>query len=256
MNERTNEPIPLSDELLGSYLDGELIQSERHAIQSRVLSDESLRRDLYDLAAVKQLVRDAYAGEPVNGRVARSGLRRATLLASSWAAAVALGWAAHLWLGAGGALSPAQIESSAPVAQALVVRARGPDAAQLAAATENGRVIVHLGTRDPIAVQTALRTASTLLASRRADNSALEVELVANSSGLDLLRVGVSGFDEDLAALRERYPQLRLIACNQSIDRVRERGEQVVLAPGVIVAPSALDQVVSRLQAGWIYLRT
>ena len=245
MNGRTE----LSDELLGSCIDGELVASERLAIHSRALSDESLRRSLCDLATVKQLVRDAYESEA-------PGVRRAALFASSWAAAVALGWAGHLWLGGGGAQPPAAIANAALDSQSIVVGAEGPSAAQLAAATENGRVIVHLGTRDPIAVRAALRTASALLAARRADASALEVEIVANSSGLDLLRVGISGFDEDLAALRMQHPQLRLIACNQSIDRARERGERVVLAPGVIVAPSALDQVVARLHAGWVYLRT
>lgn len=246
----------LSDELLGSYVDGELLPSERHAIQSRALADEALRRSLCDLGTVKQMVRDAYQDVPAARRLSPAGVGKAVLLASSWAAAIALGWAAHLWMGSEGSLPPAAIASSALDPQSIVVGAQGPSKTQLAAATENGHVIVHLGSRDPVAVKAALHTASTLLAARRADASALEVEIVANSSGLDLLRVGVSGFDEDLAALRAKYPQLRLIACNQSIDRVRERGENVVLAPGVIVAPSALDQVVARLHAGWIYLRT
>ena len=245
-----------SDELLGSYLDGELLPSERHAIQSRALTDEQLRRELCELNTVKQLVRDAYASEPTGARAQRGGVRKVALLATSWAAAIALGWTAHLSLGTDTALLPVAMTAAASTPQALVVGADGPSAAQLAAATQNGHVVVHVGTRDPVAIQAALRTASALLATRRADASALEVEIVANSSGLDLLRVGVSGFEEDLAALRRQYPQLRLIACNQSIDRVRERGEEVVLAPGVIVAPSALEEVVARLHAGWIYLRT
>ena len=252
MNGRTE----LSDELLGSCIDGELVASERLAIHSRALSDESLRRSLCDLATVKQLVHDAYATEAPGVRARPARVRRAALLASSWAAALALGWAGHLWLGGGGAPPPAAIATAPLDSQSFVVGAEGPSAAQLAAATGNGRAIVHLGTSDPIAVRAALRTASALLAARRADDSALEVEIVANSSGLDLLRAGVSGFDEDLAALRRQHPQLRLIACNQSIDRARERGERVVLAPGVIVAPSALDQVVARLHVGWVYLRT
>jgi intracellular sulfur oxidation DsrE/DsrF family protein len=253
-----NTRAEFSDELLGSYLDGELLPSERHAIQSRALTDEQLRRELCELNTVKQLVRDAYASEPAGAGAQRGGVRRAGLLATSWAAAIALGWTAHLWVGADKDVAAAAITAAAPAStpQALVVGADGPSAAQLAAATQNGHVVVHVGTRDPVAIQAALRTASALLATRRADASALEVEIVANSSGLDLLRVGVSGFQEDLAALRKQYPQLRLIACNQSIDRVRERGEEVVLAPGVIVAPSALDEVVARLHAGWIYLRT
>lgn len=245
-----------SDELLGSYIDGELLPSERHEIQSRALTDEQLRRELCELNTVKQLVRDAYANEPAGARAQRGGARKAGLLATSWAAAIALGWTAHLWVGADRDVVPVAITAATPTPQALVVGADGPSAAQLAAATQNGRVVVHVGTRDPVAIQAALRTASALLAARRADASPLEVEIVANSAGLDLLRVGVSGFQEDLAALRKQYPQLRLIACNQSIDRVRERGEEVVLAPGVIVAPSALDEVVARLHEGWIYLRT
>jgi intracellular sulfur oxidation DsrE/DsrF family protein len=40
------------------------------------------------------------------------------------------------------------------------------------------------------------------------------------------------------------------------MDRARERGESVVLLPGVDVVPTALDEIIARLQKGWVYVRT
>jgi intracellular sulfur oxidation DsrE/DsrF family protein len=83
----------------------------------------------------------------------------------------------------------------------------------------------------------------------------VSVEIVANAGGLDLLREGVSAHAQRLARLRASYPALELVACGQTAQRLRESGADVRLLPGTIVASSALDQIVLRMQQGWAYVR-
>jgi intracellular sulfur oxidation DsrE/DsrF family protein len=79
---------------------------------------------------------------------------------------------------------------------------------------------------------------------------------VANGAGLDLLRADRSPLAERVIALNERHPNVKLIACNLTMDRLRRRGETVALLPGVQVVPSALDEIVDRLNSGWLYVRS
>ena len=117
------------------------------------------------------------------------------------------------------------------------------------------KILVHVSSARAESMATALEEVEDTLRAARARGRGIEVEIVANSAGLALLRADVSPHARKIAALRALYPNLTLIACNQTIDRLRENGVQVTLLPGVEVAPSALEQVVKRLQAGWVYVR-
>jgi intracellular sulfur oxidation DsrE/DsrF family protein len=83
----------------------------------------------------------------------------------------------------------------------------------------------------------------------------VSVEIVANGGGLDLLREGVSAYPQRIARLRGTYPGLALVACGQTVQRLRDGGADVQLLPGTSIASSALDQVVLRMQQGWAYVK-
>lgn len=117
------------------------------------------------------------------------------------------------------------------------------------------RILVHMSSSRRETIATALDEIEEVLRAASRDGRRLRVEIVANSTGLELFRADTSPFPERLAALRATYPTVTLVACNQTIDRLRDKGVVVRLLPGVQVAPTALDQVVKRLQGGWAYVR-
>jgi intracellular sulfur oxidation DsrE/DsrF family protein len=101
----------------------------------------------------------------------------------------------------------------------------------------------------------ALDDAEGLLRTAQETAQPIVVELVANAGGLDLLRAGVSPHAYRIARLRAEHPNLALVACGQTVERLRERGIEVRLLPGTRVASSALDQIVTRMGQGWSYVR-
>ena len=105
------------------------------------------------------------------------------------------------------------------------------------------------------ALVTALDEVEDVLRSARSTHRSIEVEIVANGTGLDLLHAGITPYAARVAAMRAEFPNLGLVACGQTLQRLREQGIAVELLPGTEVAPSALDQVVKRLQTGWVYVR-
>ncbi|MBN8476398.1 MAG: hypothetical protein J0M27_16600, partial [Sulfuritalea sp.] len=125
----------------------------------------------------------------------------------------------------------------------------------LARKADTGHVILHLTAWDEQRARVALDDAEGLLRTAREAGQPIAVELVANAGGLDLLRAGVSPHADRIARLRAEHPNLALIACGQTVERLREKGTVVQLLPGTRVASSALDQIVMRMSQGWSYVR-
>jgi intracellular sulfur oxidation DsrE/DsrF family protein len=55
--------------------------------------------------------------------------------------------------------------------------------------------------------------------------------------------------------MKQRHANLRWVACGQSIARLKSDGEKVVLLPAAQTAPTAIGEIVTRLQQGWTYVR-
>lgn len=227
----------VSQEMQCAFVDGELDQAEWARVAARLQQDEGLRAQVCGIRAVKDLVQNAYAQPAVAPRAPLRGTRWAAI------AAVCLLSVAAGWLGRS-AWSPEAIELERALTAGATLREVVGD-----------RILVHVSTSRRETIATALDEIEDVLRAASRDGRWLRVEVVANSSGLDMLRSDVAPFPERLAALRAAYPGVTLVACNQSIDRLREKGVVVRLLPGVEVAPSALDQVVKRLQGGWAYVR-
>lgn len=102
---------------------------------------------------------------------------------------------------------------------------------------------------------TALDEVEDLLRAARAEGRHIEIEIIANSTGIELLDANTSPYAARIATLHRQFPQMRVVACGQTLDRLRAKGRQLTLLPGTEVAPSALDEVVRRLRDGWVYVR-
>ena len=237
----------VSDEMLGAFVDGQVGRAEWAGIAQAVEGDAALREEVCRLRATKEMVRHAYASPPVAGRPRR---RRGSpgglaLVASSLLFALA-GWFGHAeW-------------SRPPVLDAASAYALSGDWHSLRSdwgSLKDGKVLVHVSSGDRGALRSAVDEVEDLLRDAASGGRQLEVAIVANGPGLDLLRADDREFSTRLAALRRDFPSLGFVACGQTVNRRRAAGHAVDLVPGTVVATSALHEVVERLRAGWIYVR-
>jgi len=228
----------VSQEMQNAFVDGQLDAADWTAMVERVGADEALRRQVCELRTLKDMTRSAYAGvhprraaPPAN----RWGWARVAGLAIVFAAA---GWLAHAGIERNGGLAVIMARSG--------VELRGAQA---------DRILVHVASSRGDVVDSALQEVEDYLRDARAAGRKVEVEIVANNTGIDILRADASAYTARLERLRAAYPNLTYIACNQTADRLREKGVTVELIPGVHVAPTALDEIVKRMQQGWVYIR-
>ncbi len=238
-----NEPI--SDEKLNAFVDGELDAAESEALLVRMREDENLANRVCMQRNLKSMVRLAYADPPVASRPAIPARFSAAHLARYAAAMLVLA------VGLGGGWFMRGMEDRTQLTQTN----HDHGMIRLTTVPDPNRVMLHVDSAAPDKLQAVLDHAEQFLQAAERSGRPIEVEVIANSRGLDLLRADYSPQADRIARMSQRHANIRFIACNQSIARLKSEGQQVILLPEAKVAPTAIGEIVTRLQQGWTYVK-
>jgi intracellular sulfur oxidation DsrE/DsrF family protein len=241
----------ISDELLNSFVDSELALDETGEMFSVIGQDDALKERVCELRGLKEMVLHAYHQPPINKMSPIKKLsawrfpqiqnmpRLATCMLM-----LLLGWGSG-WIMFAGSQSLGD-----------------PKLAHLLESTQSnnfieksGNIIVHVSNSNPVRLKTALDETENLLKSYKRANRRVNVEIIANGGGLDLLRSDVSPYAKRIAMMKAKYPNLDLLACQQTIKKLQKQGINVKLLPHTGFAPSAVGEIDKRLRQGWDYVR-
>jgi intracellular sulfur oxidation DsrE/DsrF family protein len=240
----------ISNELLNAYLDNELDNEERGEIMAALENDPALAGRLCELRNTKELTQFAYSNlasvqhQVTQWKLGKQLMSIATAATLLLALGALIGWIAHDRL---------SVNSILHAGQGQIIF--DPSQASLPVVAEQKKVILHIDTAEPDRLTAALDSAEDLLITSAANNNQLELEIIANARGLDLLRTGTTPFAERITELTEKYDNLSILACSRAIKRLEDLGVRVKLVPEAGTAPSALDQIVDRLKQGWVYIK-
>ncbi|MHB1214992.1 MAG: hypothetical protein ACYCY9_08415 [Thiobacillus sp.] len=238
----------VSDESLHAFVDGELDVAESETLIARMRDDHELAQRVCALRNLKSMVRLAYAEPPATGNRKPGAMpRRQFMQRCAFACLVLFAGLSGGWALRG--LEPQSVAASpAPLAG-------GFRAVSLTREADPNRVLLHLDSAAPDKMQAVLDQAESLLDEAERQGRTMQLEVIANSRGIDLLRAGVSPHAERMAQMKQRHANLRWVACGQSIARFTSAGEKVVLLPTTQTAPTAIGEIITRLQQGWTYVR-
>lgn len=241
----------ISDEHLNAFVDGQLDADEKSRILSTINADEDLSRRACELRRLHDLVQHAYENPPAAPRRQRLhatgvGWRQAVAAAVLLAVGGTLGW-----------ISRAQQHQPLSLRAMYLDEEKAFQTAELNQAPLQGerKILLHLSSAEPDKLEQALDTAEQLLASYRKLHQPVEIEVVANAGGLDLLRADVSPFADRVRDLQRKYDNLTFLACQTAMSRLR-RDQHITpdLLPEALVTPNALEEILNRLQQGWMYI--
>jgi intracellular sulfur oxidation DsrE/DsrF family protein len=230
-----------SHEYLNAFIDGELTSSEREAALARLDADPEFKRDACEMRTLKEMVRGAYGDLPA----ARTHDGSAPFWRQAWVAGLmlVLGLSAG-WFGRGG-VPPAQVAHVAGLPAGYTPIA-------LTSHVDPDKVVLHLDSSDPGRLKQVLNMADDLLRTR---GEQVKVEVVVNSYGLNLLRQDTTPYRDVIQRLSREHANLSFLACAQTVARLEREGTKVVLIPEAGVASSAIGEILSRMQQGWVYVK-
>lgn len=234
--------MKFSDEMINAYADGELQSSEKAEFELAMQSDPELQKKLEELLALKSQLKLAYADVELPSQVP---VRKANYRAAGYAALLALAFSSG-WLGS-------EVFESRSYEASVERTLAGGISAPVEQAP--GKYILHVGRHDEASFKDMLDKAEYLASRYQNDMKLIELEIIANAEGLDFLRKDVSPYAQRVKELSARYPNIRFIACSNAIERLREKGIEPELISAVHKGPTALDQVVRRMNEGWTYIK-
>ncbi len=239
-----------SDEHLNAFIDDELDLADRNNLLEAIEKDTSLRHRLCETQGVKRLLQHAYSD--LNSHPAQTAKRRwkrgytQSLMAASFLLLIGAssGWLLSL-------TEQHHAGSVSPRLTRLISTISNDNVAQ-----EPDKVIVQVSSANPVRLQAALDETENLLVAYRKNNRPLQMEILANGSGLNLMMTGATPFEHRIEQMKARFPNLLLFACQQTMQEMEARGIPVHLIPNTQIAGSALEEISRRVREGWDYVRT
>jgi intracellular sulfur oxidation DsrE/DsrF family protein len=236
-------PDPVSEEQLNALLDNELDADERARVLAAIDSNPALQARYNELQRLKYLVTNAYQVVPTqrsndhqrNKSVNYTGVGLASaalVLLGIW-----IGWSIHPQMNEPAELNFQYVE-------------------KLDTSTIKGdKILLHINTNDPNRVQASLHWAENILQTSRTNHTHLDLEIVVNAEGLKILRVG-SPYAQEIAEMTKDFDNIKFLACGMAKQNAMLReNKPIKLLPEARDIPAALEQIVTRMQQGWIYLR-
>lgn len=229
---------------LYALIDDQLDASERAMLLDRIQGDKQLEQRLLRLRRIKNLVSVAHREPPLPGwqptladRQLHSGARPLVAGVALLLIGVLSGWGVYTWV----ARAPVPVFS---------------DIARLSpAAAQTGKVLVHISDMDAGHINTTLDAVERLLESSQREGRRLQVEVIANARGLDLLRAE-SPYRERIHAITSAHDNVSFLACGIAMQNAHlKEGTDVRLIPEARRVDAALETILKRLKEGWTYVR-
>lgn len=239
----------ITEDKLNLFIDEQLDSDEMNEIREALLDNKELREQVCQLKAVRELVGYAYSEVPASRFENSHQKRSASMLVRAVAASVTLvvgvvlGWSTYQY-------SPNAIQaiSAENTFQYVANHVK----------VEHGKrkIVLHIDSSDLQVVNAALNEADQLLATYHKANTPMELDIITNKTGIDILRPGMSPYITRIKKLIDNNDEVAVYACNRSIAKaLKKEGVEIVLMPGVAKDKSARELIPQRLEKGWVYIK-
>jgi len=118
------------------------------------------------------------------------------------------------------------------------------------------KILIHVSTLDNNRVVNALNKLEEILEAANTNQSNIKLEFIANANGLGVLRQG-SPYADKIKQLSKKYNNVEFMACGIAMETARlKENREVELLPEAKKIPAALNEILEKLKAGWVYVRS
>lgn len=241
---------PVSVEEINAFIDDELIHEDRQRIREHVKKNPELTQLICDIDQVQDWIKEAYATVPEPAHH-KTGWRVHAFLPGALAAMalLAVGVLAGWFAGRMSATESGAAHAETTLQASNRVKNTGLASTPTAMARN---VILRLGSDSPQKFKKTLDMVEHLMKTS-AHQPGFQMEVLANSDGLNFLRADTSPYAKQIEVLMKKYPNLHFMVCGTSLKNIEKNGQKADLLPNVSVTSSAVEQVAQRIREGWSY---
>lgn len=215
---------------LNALADGELDTAETEQLLKEIKQDRSLQRELCDIHLVKDMVKSAYPEQEKTHTSRKTNWLNFSAVAAS-----------VLILGVGFLIGNQFQSNISPDGFTISMVEQQPN-----------KIVMYLGESGEQIFLDTLSQAEDFL--RQNQNSQMKVDIVVSAGGIDLLRKTASPHLSKVSEMSQQYDALAFVACNNTLARLKREGKNTDIISEAVIAPSAVQYVVKRLQQGWSYV--
>ena len=236
-----------SDEIINAFVDGELEGIEKNKFMDAMAVDDDLSRHVMAICQLKKDIKRGYVDVSMQGEFQE----RQSSLHGKWKYSVA----AALMLCLGGIIGwSAGYHNKA---QSISPNQLPLEGVQLTSVNlqQSNKIVLHLGSSQNDKLQNTLEKLEYIIGQYQENSLPFEVEVIANAGGIDLLREDVSPYRAKVAEIAQAHSNVSFIACSNALDRLKQQGIEPRLISHVKTGSTAIDQIIKRLQQGWVYVR-
>jgi len=230
----------VSFEELNYFIDGQLTRSERAKILDALKKDDVLSKSMCELQRNNEFVQLSYSHipEPDQNPYLTATKRSGRQLFAIAASLLILLSSTISW----------QLQS-------YLMNNQQPNIMELSqlgdALPKSNKVLIHVSEMDDKRIKKALDTTEELLT----NNKQVRVEIIANTSGLSLLRKN-SPYAARISSLSNQYSNVKFKACGIAMQAAKlKEGKEINLLPEAEKVPAALDEILHHLKENWAYFK-
>lgn len=233
----------ISTQQLNAFLDNELEPDERAHVLSALRDNPALSERLAAMQRVNALISLAYTNVPTpEERPVFNKPRIITPLRLAASITILLlgglvGWFFH---------PLAQTHAVLPFTNLSQLNINNPP---------DDKILIHINAMDDKRITTALDDTEHLLQNAKKKGKPLQLEIVANASGLGMLRKG-SPYAQRIQQIAAANSNVSFLACGFAMENAKlKEGRDIDLIPQAHKVDAALEEILRRLKAGWLYVR-
>lgn len=141
------------------------------------------------------------------------------------------------------------------LAGSVSAQSAGPARTTTTPQSNEHRVVILIDSDDEKVMGHAISYSFNLARSYAQKNEKVKIEIVANGSGIKLLRADISPLQQPLVLLRQAIPDIVLTMCDSSRQIAEQKeGRAIALVPGARLVPFGIGRIVELQEAGWSYI--
>lgn len=242
-----------SDEIINAYVDDELDGIEKEKFKTAMCQDPALKDKVHSICELKRALKNSYSEIPLP---AASHNKISLTRFPAWQQAIAaivmlvigalFGWQGHDEYKNMQNISARDINVKGTLHGLKLT----PVSLQ-----QSNKIVLHIASSDPAKLKSALNQIEYILNQYKQNNLSFDLEVLANAGGITLLRNDLSPYRDKIRNIMTSNNNVSFIACSNGLQRLRDQGIEPRLIADTKTGVTAVEQIVKRLQEGWVYVK-